>query len=507
MMKLLQVFTKWFKKATGQPDYKEKIDYKSEDVPISPQSTRDASIPPRFRRTEVKPSFIQKKTDKVTIQVGLDFGTSSTKIMYSQLGRPGVNLINLNHSLTNYPSYCLPSLAAINDKGILVLGVDAAKHLLNKEWDMGFQRFKMIIAGNHDKIFLDDVSQDKFNTYKQMHGLDETFTAERLTAIYLAHVMREARNIITNYPHYRDVDVNMSFNICMPIDHIQNRTIKEDFEKIFRWGERIEECWRAQDKKFDVLETSYKVEDSLKEESRVHVVPESVASFASYIISLQKQEGLYAVIDMGAGTTDVSICNLKSISHDEPIYWYAARNIPYGTIEIERIIAAKIKKKKEECTCHDVFSFLKNLSTNSGDVHEEILQQLKKFKNSKDYCKTWGIAYHDHLSRTSEWENVEIFLSGGGANLPPARDVFSDPWYNLVDNNGNKIKYRVSPLPTPDDFNDAGTGAPFVRLAVAYGLTIPIPMLNEYVLTNDSPNQTPIYPRRDLPDRDDLYPR
>ena len=85
--------------------------------------------------------------------------------------------------------------------------------------------------------------------------------------------------------------------------------------------------------------------------------------------------------------------------------------------------------------------------------------------------------------------------------------MFSDPWYNLVDNNGNKIKYRVSPLPTPDDFNDAGTGAPFVRLAVAYGLTIPIPMLNEYVLPNDSPNQTPIYPRRDLPDRDDLYPR
>jgi len=496
-MKLLQVFSKWFKKATGQPDYKEKTDYKSEDVPISPQA----------RRAEVKPSFIQKKTDKVTIQVGLDFGTSSTKIMYSQLGRPGVNLINLNHSLIDYPSYCLPSLAAINDKGILVLGVDAAKQLLNKEWDMGFQRFKMIISGNHDKNFLDNVSQDKFNTYKQMHGLDETFTAERLTAIYLAHVMSEVRNIIANYPHYRDVDVNMSFNICMPIDHIQNRTIKEDFEKIFRWGERIEECWRTQNNKFNVLEASYKVENTIKEDCRVHAVPEAVASFASYLISLQRQDGLYAVIDMGAGTTDVSICNLNNLYDELTTYWYAARNIPYGTIGIERVIAGKIKNKKADCTCQDVFSFLNNLSTNSSDIQEEIYRELKKFKNSENYYKTWATAFHYHLRGTTLWEKVEIFLSGGGANLPSAKDVFSEPWINLVDQRERRIKYKVSPLPTPDDFNDSGTGAPFGRLAVAYGLTMPIPMLNEYVLPYDSPNQTPQYNRKTLRDRDELYPK
>ena len=39
--------------------------------------------------------LIQRKSDKVNIQVGVDFGTSTTKIMYSQIGKRLSRVISL----------------------------------------------------------------------------------------------------------------------------------------------------------------------------------------------------------------------------------------------------------------------------------------------------------------------------------------------------------------------------------------------------------------------------
>lgn len=501
MTKLLRGFSKWFKKVTG-------LDEPSVPMEEAIFSAKEEAKSAQDAVSETKAPFIRKKKEKVNIQVGLDFGTSATKIMYSQLGRRGTKVVKFNHSLPNYPSFCLPSVAAINDKGRLILGIEAAKYLLNKEWDTGFQRFKVIVAGNHDLNFLDQVSDDKFHNYKHEHGLDETFTAERLTAIYLAHAMKETRNIINNYPEYRDVEIDMNFNVCIPIDHIQNSRVKDKFEEIFHWAEKIEDSWKLQGHKYDIIEASKDVENkSYEKEWRVYSVPEAVASFTSYLISLRRQEGLHALIDMGAGTTDISICNLKGPNEQSMSYWYAARNIPYGTIGIERLVAKQLQMRQSACIGQDILNYLKNMSDNSGETQQEIYRELRQFKESQEYFRTWGKAFRYHLNGTSLWEKVDVFLIGGGAYLTPAKDVFSVPWIKLTEGNSDRIvKYPVSPLPTPDDYNDAGTGAPFGRMAVAYGLTRPIPVLSEYVLPNDSPDHTPIKIRKILPDRDDLYP-
>lgn len=498
MTKLLRGFSKWFKKVIG-------LDEPRQEASPAAEEAR----PPQAVISETKTPFIRKKKEKVNIQVGLDFGTSATKIMYSQLGRRGTKIVKFGHTLSNYPSFCVPSVAAINDKGRLILGVEAAKYLQNKVWDDGFQRFKVIVAGNHDHNFRDPVSDEQFHHYRQTHGLDGTFTAEKLTALYLAHVMKETRNIISNYPEYRDVDIDMAFNICMPIDHIQNSTVKDEFEKIFLFAEKIEELWSSQGNALDIIGTSYDLENKTrKQESRVYSVPEAVASFASYLVSLRRQEGLHALIDMGAGTTDISICNLQNPYDQSMSYWYAARNIPYGTIGIERLIADQLRMQKSACTSQDIFNCLRNVSHNPGEIQQKIHEELKQFKQSREYYQTWGSAFHYHLKGTSHWERVEIFLIGGGANLSAAKDVFSEPWIKLTEGDyGRLVRYAVSPLPTPDDFDDAGTGAPFGRMAVAYGLTKPIPVLQEYKLPNDAPDQTPIPIRRELPDRDELYPK
>jgi len=509
MMKLLRELQKLFKRFSKEKEGISKHD--SIEDQKSSVSIRKADD----RNVDVPSSIIRKKQKKAFLQVGLDFGTSSTKIVYSQLGRRLSRPIDFNHNLPNYPNYCLPSLAAIDRRGRLLLGIDAAKFLSNKEWDSGLQRFKVIVAGKHDPRFEDPLTNHNFYKYRDKNGYDHTFSPERLTAVYLAYAMKECREIIEMYPEYMDVELDIAFNICMPIDHIENDRVKTVFEKVFAWAELIERDWRKCGKGFDPVKSSYKLENKIVEEDkRVYAVPEAVAAMASYLVSLRKEAGLHAIIDLGAGTTDVSICNLL-IPFGEPIsHWFAAKNIPRGTIHIERIVASFIKESKNNslCTFEDIYNCLDNLQINglkaanpsivNRKMNETVLNELNALRDSREYHQTWGSAYYRHLKKYTAWEKVEIFVCGGGASLPHIEEVFSRPWWkNLY------VKYPVSKLPTPDDYKNWKSTAPFERMAVAYGLARPLPELERYMLPAETGDHTPPpLPVLEL-DRDDLYPK
>ena len=100
---------------------------------------------------------------------------------------------------------------------------------------------------------------------------------------------------------------------------------------------------------------------------------------------------------------------------------------------------------------------------------------------------------------------MRVFTCGGGAGLPRVDDVFSYPWWEHL--RDRFIKYQVSSLPTPSDYDSNGTGASFGRMAVAYGLAIPEPQLGEYRLPDDAGDLTPLRHRMFIPDREELYPR
>lgn len=130
-----------------------------------------------------------------------------------------------------------------------------------------------------------------------------------------------------------------------------------------------------------------------------------------------------------------------------------------------------------------------------------LLDEIGSLRNSKEYYQTWGSAYN-RLRKQTEWEKVEIFLCGGGANLPYVENVFSQPWWQNL-----QVKYLVSRLPVPDDYDPGESAAPFERMAVAYGLARPSPEFEEYVLPAEVGDHTPPpLPVKEL-DRDELYPK
>ena len=432
--------------------------------------------------------LIRPKREKVYLQIGIDFGTSSTKIVYSQLSKAGAHAISFNHKLPHYPDYCLPSIAAIDKSGRLLLGTEAARALANERWDKGFQRFKVIVAGNCDELFEDAVTCKMFFDYRDScNGLESNFTAERLTAIYLAYAMNLARNYLKNLSEYQNSDLDLTFNICMPIDHIENNLVRTTFNDLFAWAEAIESIWQRKGGSFDVLNASHECEGATHDTTcRTFAVPEAVAEVASYLSSLRRREGLHAVIDFGAGTTDVSIFRLRVTAGEMVSDWYAARNIPRGTANIERMIAHHLPVNNNIgiCTYCDIQQKIHYLS-NDGNFSDSIKNELYDLWKSKDYSGTWGAA-HKHLNLQIPWEKVEVFTCGGGASLPYIEDIFSVPWWDNL-----HVKYPVTGLPTPYNYDPGPSSAPFSRMAVAYGLSIPKPQLDRYILPNDVGDQTP----------------
>ena len=448
-------------------------------------------------------SPIRRRKEPVFIQVGLDFGTSSTKIVYRQLGGRQALPLMFGHELSNYPSFCLPSVAAINDQKQLLLGVEAARLLENEPWDSGLRRLKVVVAGKYDSAFRDESSEDAFYMYiRERLGDSDSLSPETITAVYLADAMRLIRRKLSYLPEYRNQELDIGFNICIPIDHVQNNQVCPVFLKILAWAEIIERKWTNESDGFNPLVFAQEVESEADygpadgftrsdQDSRVFAVPEAVAESASYLTSLQRQEGIHAIVDLGAGTTDVSIFNLKDEAHDMKPYWYAAGNIPKGCNNIEKVIANDLAIRHKSYSARAVTEALlsldgQELPQNSGSLYRGIRHELEQIHRST--YRVWAAAYKRRRLE-SHWYEVQVFMSGGGANTPHVEDVFRVPWWQQLQS--RFITYPVRRLPEPEDYNSINGQAPFQRLAVAYGLSRPIPELGDFVLPSDCPDQTP----------------
>lgn len=452
--------------------------------------------------------FIRQKTRKIHIQVGIDFGTSSTKVVFSQLGHRFFRALDFNHDLPGYPNYCIPSLCAAGEKGNYLLGIKAGRALSGEKWDSGIRRLKVVVAGEYDERFYDPQTDNIFRNY--LLNFRKIFSPSQLTAVFLAHVMAESTARIKKLPEYKGQQIDFAFNVCMPIDHLEHNDVKNTFQEVFGLSEILFDQW--------LINKTLKINSKMIEKSKtykpkkVFAVPEAVASFASYLVSLQRQRGLHAIIDFGAGTTDVSICNLF-LSHGDPqCYWYAARNIPQGTILIERCIAKHIESKNQKfaCTIQDINSCLTeicNQTRSKGNISKSDKQRISglineilvKFRDSQGYKSTWGSAYR-YLKVDKKWLDVKIYTCGGGSYMPQVDEVFAKPWWRHLN-----TRYDVNKLPVPEDYDPGPAEAPFERMSVAYGLAIPLPQLGGYTLPNESPNHTPAAVPMKSRDHEDMY--
>lgn len=442
------------------------------------------------------------ETEELRIHVGLDFGTSSIKAAYRVSGDDRRRPIHFNHGLRTYPEYCLPAVAAFSREGELVFGAEAEKLLQDRSEGEGLRQLKMVVAGKYEPAFRDGIVQDSFERELRANGVDGRIIGpEVISSCFLAYAMRRVRMILANYLQRESLCI--VYNINMPIDHVENNTVRDVFEYIFAWAEVIERYVPANVPSNKLLDSAIEIKDRvsygrtdgfLRKDSSamVFAVPEAVAQSLAYFRSLKVQRGIHSIIDIGAGTTDISIFDIIEPNSQSGTLWYSAKHIPIGT------------KRLEDC-------LIKILSINTFRTRSEVQSQLRQFceggwanleQDAKDnlweawrdiWYEThgpWATAYSHHTDiRYFRADNVRIFICGGGSKIPLAKGVFQEPWNKLAGT------YVTSELPEPENW-EGGEDCPFYRFSVAYGLTTPIPELGRIVLPSDAPNTTPPPPPR-----------
>lgn len=323
---------------------------------------------------------------------------------------------------------------------------------------------------------------------------------DHVVAAFLAYSMKRARETLRRT--FQGSEVDLLFNVCLPIDHVENSAVRLAFEKALRISQAVEGQWGNRWSLYEVLEKSrklYEISEGLPtpEEMKVFLVPESVGAIASYLVSLRVREGIHAVYDIGAGTTDVSIFNMCRGRNGNAIaYWYAARNLPMGTQRIERIVANHMKPSRSgrnEATSVEIADGMARMEDLPSEVREQVRTELLSIW--KEARKVWREAY-GHLRSESEFrgDKVHVFVCGGGAKLPFVREIFRQSWMN--EGSQNWGPYPIAVLPEPDEYGQLRRIVPFERMCVAYGLTSPIPDLPTSILPSESPNHTPTIRRR-----------
>ncbi|NMC34450.1 MAG: hypothetical protein GYA36_18665 [Veillonellaceae bacterium] len=448
-------------------------------VPLNPKETGKAP--------EQRKPITPRPSREIKIWVGIDFGTSFTKLAYRVLGGAG-KVLPLNLGSNPQMPYAVPSLVAF-EGGRILFGDEADRFLRNRPWYEGARYLKVLFAGDINPTFLDREMKERFDRYCEGQQVDQAILEPGyMVAAFLGHTIRRIRQ---HLGRTFDHEQSINFNVCIPIDTYEMADVRAGFQRAINVAEAIERKWNGQ-RAIELLESAASIWGKTPEveiaDSRVHLVPEAVAQMASYVNSLAAENKIHGVIDFGAGTTDFSIFNLcEDAEEDKCAYWYNAVTFPGGMAKIENRIATWNREKGRNLNSSELQSAMEGILKMGPEIQAIVRAELQHIWKEARF-PAWGTAFKKRR-RGSEWhkDKVKVFVCGGGSRIPYVREIFERCWY--CDEWG---PYEVTALTAPSDFE--GNPKDFPRLAVAYGLTIPRPELAKYVLPKDCPDQTPPLP-------------
>ncbi len=461
-----------------------------EEKPGTPEAAKPAELKEKGSLKQPPKRIIpirSQKADSLNIWVGLDLGTSSVKATYRVLGAPEkkIHPLRINPESRENP-FVLPSLAAFTGKGDLLLAEKARRFLSERPWEEGIRYLKLLYAGQLDEEYYDEIIFTDFHRYCSKQGIEEDLAEPGcLLSVYIAAVIRKVRNNLSEI--FSGSDLNINFNICLPIDTYEKEEVRKGFQKVLNAAQRIEADISEEATFTEMLArapvTLSGASPDKDAETRMHLIPEAVAQTASYVTSLSAEQKIHCVIDFGAGTTDFSIFNLAEEEQGKCTFWYNAKTFPGGTQRIENIIARHYRDKGKVLTHKEVANEIRS-GVKDKELGRKVREVLESIWQEARY-PVWGKAYgKNKLQSTWMRDNVEIFVCGGGSRLPFVREVFSKCWHQR-----DWGPYKVSSIKPPKDFDVSNKD--FCRLSVAYGLSFPEPELNRYVLPSACPDQTP----------------
>lgn len=433
-----------------------------------------------------------EKTEELCI--GLDFGTSCTKVVVGDKARGKAYAIPFVDK-TGLGSYLLPS----------------------RVWISG------------EKYSLQNVGKPSRDLKLRLLG--EQYSPEDFehAAAFLGLVIRQVRGWILSQTQYAKAGIAWRLNLGLPAASYADSELESRFNALAVAAEAIADKTAAKPSRAEVQEICRRVRTTCLSESIEHyaidteddVVPEISAQVYGFVQSEHydpKGENVFMVIDVGAGTVDSSIFHVVKESGGKHGFVYYSNVVDKnGVVNLHR---ARVDWLRTAFAHHGLDGkAVQSLDLLSGfsdlleaypekieDYYEGILINFSTRKSNPDRLFFWERCWNQVFSKTVASirnrkltqaqlsHELPLFLCGGGARM--------NFYHDLIDRfNGNPSRswghVVQRPLTIPRDLQAAGLKREdYDRLAVAYGLSFL--RLGKYI----RPIQVP-----DLPPPDDYNPR
>lgn len=401
----------------------------SSKAPTKPNQNKSESK----QAKDALPGQASKAGSRITI--GLDFGTSTTKICArKEIGGDDVPIYPIKYKNDDTPeSYLWPSLVSINNDNVY-FSYDAKSENI-------FPYLKVCVACESEKFFnigncvyKDNCSFQKSNDFKSWE----------IAALFVAWIMKEARNRL---PKEFNNSTDFIYNIGVPLKHLDNSYLHECYKRMSFIAWRISEEMQqgiSLNKSLGLIKEMEKEKIPPPESSHVQLCPETSAAIVSFIKSPEALEGLYGIMDIGAWTTDISFFRLTDIEIQETgvrkLVFYSADVCDIATNAIDIAIIKYILERwciqtLSQIENENLFVWIRkhreknnwqeelpiNLST--GNLERKCIPESIVINSKNDtaeavcrfFTKTLDSAY-DYERIPKRWESsLNLFIIGGGS--------------------------------------------------------------------------------------------
>jgi len=394
--------------------------------------------------------------------IGLDFGTAFTKVV---IGNSGIHYI-VPFNIEGVKASLLPGIVSILKNGSCVLG----KHPQSIEIETDL------------KIALLD---NKLSEKKKI-----------LIIAFLALVLRDSRHwLMTEHRSlFKNYLLDWYMNIGLPTDTYHNSKLNETYKSI------IESAWLVSvlDKPVTLSLVSNVISDKgyyqsklksneLLDDEKIGLFPEFAAQVASYIRSPQRKPDLHLLIDVGAGTVDITVFNVYE-EDNEPVYPIFKRKvINMGSVYLMR---ARLPQVNDWSPFNAIPS--KEELSAKYDISLEHLARIDRGFQMQIVGKIKGLLADTKKNRyrnSSRWKDgIPTFICGGGGKSQVYREII-----DFIKRKPPTFNVETEYLPMPEQLEGKFVNeANYDRFSVAFGLSLDAFDIGEVRVEDDVPDDNPL---------------
>jgi hypothetical protein len=468
------------------------------------------------------------------INIGIDFGTSTTKVCARAALGYGTDVptfaLSLNGSGSGEHVFLCPSVVAIADSK-LYFGVEAERRRASGA--TVFDHLKVCVGCQAEKTGRSLPGCHSVNPAKR--ACDGIFRfsrgekhygvlARELATFHLAWAMKQSRSSLP-YELTGPEPADFTYNVGVPLDQLHEASRLRDAYRKMTF-----DAWCIADGMDQglALESGLAWLEQLRPrelpdlaQSKVQLCPELGAALVAFVASPRMRPGMHGLVDIGAWTTEVSFFNLTRSSGQPTVSFYSGATFRVGGTDIdERTLRAlyelwnlplplgpdpgvrtsvrEIRQQREIGT----FATM-TLSVDKRFGRRPTLSTLQFPRDCvgeriRDGFRQAILLAGEKDRRQSSWEGLPIYVSGGGRRE-------SALWERLAE--AFTIASGAVPLPPNDDVHGLPP-ALLDRFVIAAGLALPLPLWHDAHLPQEvEPYRAPrARPRQDSEDLGYLEP-